>query len=182
MAPLLLLLLACDDGGAPDLEAQLAELQSTVDTLRADHEALQADHDALRAELAALQADEAALTLRADAVEAAVAEQATRLDALDAAVAGLAFAAVVRTQSFGSIPAGTHVNFVVDCEPGEVTVGGGAGFAGNLGAEELQQSYPINGAGSAATAGEVPTGWVSILKNNSGTAMVATGFVVCVQP
>lgn len=189
MAPLLLLLAACDDGGSSDLEAQLADLQATVDalqadhdTLQAEHDALQADHDAVKADLATVQADQAALAGRADTLEATVADHADRLDALDAAVAGLGFAAVVRTQTFGSIPGSTHVNFVVECEAGEVAVGGGAGFAGNLGAEEVQQSYPINADGSAATAGETPAGWVTILKNNSSTAMVATGYVVCARP
>lgn len=164
----LLLLLACDDGGSTDVDARLADLQDAV--------------DALQAELDTLRADEEALDSRADDLEAAVDGHADRLDALDAAVAGLGFDAVVRTQSFGSIPAATHVNFVVECEAGEVAVGGGAGFAGNLGAEEVQQTYPIAADGSAATDGEVPAGWVTILKNNSSTAMVATGYVVCVQP
>lgn len=171
LLPLLLLVGCADTSG---LEGQVADLSAALDDLRADHDALQAEHDALLADVGAV-AD------RASALETAVADAEGRLDGLDASVAGLGLSAVVRTQTFGSIPAGVHVVFVVECEEGEVAVGGGAGFDGNLSAEEVQQTYPIEADGTVPEAGDTPTGWVSILKNNSGTSMIATGFVVCAR-
>jgi hypothetical protein len=88
---------------------------------------------------------------------------------------------VVRTQSFGSTAAGSWTVFRVDCHAGERAVGGGAGFNGNAGKEELQQSYPAKGT-ARATDGDTPTGWFSIIKNNTGSALVSTGYVVCVSP
>lgn len=168
----LLFLVGCADTSG--LEDQVADLSAALDDLRADHDALQAEHDALLADVGAV-AD------RASALEAAVADAEGRLDGLEASLAGLGLSAVVRTQSFGSIPGGVHVVFVVDCEEGEAAVGGGAGFDGNVSAEEVQQTYPVEADGSVAEAGDIPTGWASILKNNSGTAMVGTGFAVCAR-
>jgi hypothetical protein len=89
---------------------------------------------------------------------------------------------IVRTQSFGSTPGGVHVVFRVMCEGGEVAVGGGAGFAGNGGNEELQQSYPVNAEEGAAEDGDTPAGWASIIKNNNGTPLIGTGYVLCASP
>jgi hypothetical protein len=88
---------------------------------------------------------------------------------------------VVRPQSFGSTPPGVWTVFRVDCHAGERAVGGGAGFNGNAGNEELRQSYPVKGT-VRATDGDTPTGWFSIIRNNIGVALVSIGYVVCVSP
>ncbi len=91
---------------------------------------------------------------------------------------------VVRTQS--PCPLGLTTNghcvTIPRCEAGERAVGGGAGMAGNLGDEELQQSYPIEADGTAAETGDTPVGWVAIIENKAPQMQIPTGYVVCVRP
>lgn len=89
---------------------------------------------------------------------------------------------VVRTQSFGSTPANVFTVFRVMCQNDERAVGGGAGFAGNGGNEELQQSYPVETDLSATEEGDTPAGWFSIIRNNNVSAFVSTGYAICVRP
>ncbi len=91
---------------------------------------------------------------------------------------------VVRTQSPcpGGLPTNVHCVTIPRCEAGERAVGGGAGMAGNLGDEELQQSYPIEADGTAAETGDTPVGWVAIIENKANLMQVPTGSVVCVRP
>ena len=68
------------------------------------------------------------------------------------------------------------------CEAGERAVGGGAGMAGNLGDEEVQQSYPVEADMTAAEAGDTPVGWLSIIENKAANPQVPTAYVVCARP
>lgn len=89
---------------------------------------------------------------------------------------------VARTQSFAGIPFQGFVVMRPMCEAGERAVGGGAGFDGNGGNEELQQSYPVEADMSPAEAGDTPVGWQSIIRNNNVGALNATGYAVCARP
>ena len=91
---------------------------------------------------------------------------------------------VVRTQSPcpGGLPTNVHCVTIPRCEAGERAVGGGAGMAGNLGDEELQQSYPIEADGTRAETGDTPVGWVAIIENKANSMQIPTGYVVCVRP
>ena len=89
---------------------------------------------------------------------------------------------VVRTQSLAATPANTWVVYNVQCQTGERATGGGAAFAtGPDPNDDLMWSKPVT-AGGVATNGSTPTGWVSIIKNNSASARASTGYVVCAQP
>lgn len=88
---------------------------------------------------------------------------------------------VVRTRT-GTPIAQTHYVFVMECEAGERATGGGAGFLGNVGDEEIQQSYPREANGTRAEAGDTPTGWVAIIRNNSVTPLTPIGFLICARP
>jgi hypothetical protein len=68
------------------------------------------------------------------------------------------------------------------CEAGERAVGGGAGFATNLGDEELQQSYPVEADMTAPEAGDTPVGWLSIIENKAASMQIPTAYVVCSRP
>ena len=63
---------------------------------------------------------------------------------------------VIRRDVGTSLTTNQFYVFIVDCEPGERAVGGGAGFTTNAGEEELQQSYPTAGSGQP-NEGDVPT-------------------------
>lgn len=89
---------------------------------------------------------------------------------------------VVRTQSLGATPAGEWVVYNVQCQTGERATGGGAAFAtGPDPNDSLMWSEPVTASGVAKNGG-TPTGWSSILKNNSASARASTGYVVCAQP
>jgi len=91
---------------------------------------------------------------------------------------------VVRTQSPcpGGLPTDVHCVMRPMCEAGERAVGGGAGMTGNLGNEEVQQSYPVEADMSAAEAGDTPVGWLSIIENKAPQVQVPIAYVVCARP
>ena len=91
---------------------------------------------------------------------------------------------VVRTQSPcpNGLPTNIHCVIVPRCEAGERAVGGGAGFTGNLGDEELQQSYPIEADGTRPEDGDTPVGWASIIENKANIVQIPIGYVVCASP
>ena len=89
---------------------------------------------------------------------------------------------VIRRDVGTSLTTNGFYVFIVDCEPGERAVGGGAGFTTNAGEEELQQSYPSAGTGEQPAEGDVPTAWVSIIKNYDASPQTPVGYAVCVRP
>ena len=91
---------------------------------------------------------------------------------------------VVRTQSPcpGGLPTDVHCVMRPMCEAGERAVGGGAGMTGNLGNEEVQQSYPVEADMSAAEAGDTPVGWLSIIENKAPQMQIPIAYVVCARP
>jgi hypothetical protein len=91
---------------------------------------------------------------------------------------------VVRTQSPcpGGLPQNVHCVMRPMCEAGERAVGGGAGMAGNLGDEELQQSYPVEADMTRPEDGDTPVGWLSIIENKAASMQVPTAYVVCARP
>lgn len=91
---------------------------------------------------------------------------------------------VVRTQSPcpNGLPTNVHCVTIPRCEAGERAVGGGAGMTGNLGDEELQQSYPLEADGTAAETGDTPVGWVAIIENKANSVQIPIGYVVCARP
>ena len=90
----------------------------------------------------------------------------------------------MRTQSPcpGGLPTNVHCVTIPRCEAGERAVSGGAGMAGNLGDEELQQSYPIEADGTRPEDGDTPVGWVAIIENKAAQMQIPTGYVVCARP
>jgi hypothetical protein len=104
----------------------------------------------------------------------------------DAGAAGAAGATnvVVRTQSPcpEGLPTNVHCVMRPMCDAGERAVGGGAGMTGNLGNEEVQQSYPVEADTSAAEAGDTPVGWLSIIENKAPQMQVPIAYVVCARP
>ena len=91
---------------------------------------------------------------------------------------------VVRTQSPcpGGLPTNVHCVMRPMCEAGERAVGGGAGMTGNLGDEEVQQSYPVEADMTAAETGDTPVGWLSIIENKAANTQVPIAYVVCASP
>ena len=94
---------------------------------------------------------------------------------------------VVRRVDAGPLPGGVFTFVVAKCLPGERATGGGAGFDGNGGNEIIQQSYPGTSTGTEgfrpAVSGEVPTAWVTGIKNANASAFQHTfGYVVCASP
>jgi hypothetical protein len=91
---------------------------------------------------------------------------------------------VVRTQSPcpNGLPTNVHCVMRPMCEAGERAVGGGAGFAGNLGDEELQQSYPVEADQTRPEDGDTPVGWLSIIENKANSIQIPTAYVVCASP
>ncbi len=91
---------------------------------------------------------------------------------------------VVRTQSPcpGGLPTNVHCVMRPMCEANERAVGGGAGFAGNLGDEELQQSYPVEADMTRPEDGDTPVGWLSIIENKAASLQIPTAYVVCSRP
>jgi hypothetical protein len=89
---------------------------------------------------------------------------------------------VVRRQDTGVQANGGRALFVVQCAPGERAVGGGASLTVSGTAAELQQSFPASDNGVRLMEGETPTGWESLIKNESAEATTAIGYAVCAQP
>ncbi len=90
---------------------------------------------------------------------------------------------VVRAETYTPLPPNVHRNNRVMCNAGEVAIGGGAGMTGNAGAEELQQSYPVEGDESPAETGDTPRGWWSIIENYHPTAsQTPVAYVLCARP
>jgi hypothetical protein len=91
---------------------------------------------------------------------------------------------IVRTQSPcpAGLPTDVHCVMRPMCETGERAVGGGAGMTGNLGNEEVQQSYPVEADMTAAEAGDTPVGWLSIIENKAPQMQVPIAYVVCARP
>jgi hypothetical protein len=91
---------------------------------------------------------------------------------------------LVRTQNPcpNGLPTNVHCVMRPMCEAGERAVGGGAGFTGNLGDEEMQQSYPVEADLTAAETGDTPVGWLSIIENKANSVQVPIAFVVCSRP
>ena len=89
---------------------------------------------------------------------------------------------VVRKQDTAVQANGGRALFAVQCAPGERAVGGGASLATTDKDSQLQQSFPVADNGVRLGDGETPTGWVSLIKNESGEATGATGYAVCAQP
>lgn len=80
------------------------------------------------------------------------------------------------------LPTNVHCGIIVMCEAGERAVGGGAGFNGNLGDEEMQQSYPLEADGTRPEDGDTPAGWYSIIENKAANVQIPRGYVVCARP
>lgn len=91
---------------------------------------------------------------------------------------------VVRTQSPcpGGLPTNVHCVMRPMCEAGERAVGGGAGMTGNLGNEEIQQSYPVEADMTPAETGDTPAGWLSIIENKAPQMQIPIAYVVCARP
>lgn len=90
---------------------------------------------------------------------------------------------VVRTMAPCSpLPTNEHCVARPMCQTTERAVGGGAGFTGNLGNEEMQQSYPVEADQSAAEDGDTPVGWLSIIENKAATPQSPIAYVVCARP
>ena len=91
---------------------------------------------------------------------------------------------VVRTQRPcpGGLPQDVHCVMRPMCEAGERAVGGGGGFDGNLGNEEIQQSYPVEADLTRPEDGDTPVGWLTIIENKSANPQIPTGYVVCSRP
>lgn len=89
---------------------------------------------------------------------------------------------VVRTQVADVNAAGGRALFQVLCAPGERAVGGGASTTDSLTAAELQQSFPVGDNGVRLGEGQTPTGWQTLVKNDSASTTSATGYAVCARP
>jgi hypothetical protein len=89
---------------------------------------------------------------------------------------------VVRTESTDVNGAGGRALFQVLCAPGERAVGGGASTTDSLTAAELQQSFPVGDNGVRLSEGQTPTGWQTLVKNDSASTTSATGYAVCARP
>jgi hypothetical protein len=89
---------------------------------------------------------------------------------------------VVRSQDTEVQAAGGRALFQVPCAPGERAVGGGASLTISTTAAELQQSFPVADNGARVGDGQTPTGWVSLIKNESAEATGATGYAICARP
>jgi hypothetical protein len=124
---------------------------------------LQEDLVALEQEHATLQQSHAALAAKVEALEESISPPEI----------------VVRVHE-GTPIQGVHYTFVMDCDAGQIAIGGGAGFTGNLGSEELQQSYPRSGT-SRPNDGDVPTGWIAIIENYHANPQTPIGYVVCAK-
>jgi hypothetical protein len=70
--------------------------------------------------------------------------------------------------------------FQVQCAVGERAVGGGASLAVSGAPAALEQSFPIGDGAARVPDGETPTGWESVIRNDSGADTDATGYAVCV--
>jgi len=88
---------------------------------------------------------------------------------------------VVRKQDTAVQANGGRALFAVQCAPGERAVGGGASLATTDKDSQLQQSFPVDDGG-VGTDGATPTGWESLIKNESGEATTASGYAVCARP
>ena len=89
---------------------------------------------------------------------------------------------VVRTQSLAATPANRGLSTTYTARPASGRLGAGPpSRTGPDPNDDLMWSKPVT-AGGVATNGSTPTGWVSIIKNNSASARASTGYVVCAQP
>lgn len=86
---------------------------------------------------------------------------------------------VVRSSTMLVRAPGGRALFQVQCVPGERAVGGGAGFASIDTTGQLEQSFPVGDGASALRDGDTPTGWASLIRNDSNVNADATGYAVC---
>ncbi len=89
--------------------------------------------------------------------------------------------AVIRFVEFTTPKESFSGQYGADCEPGEIAVGGGAGYTSSPGSlERVIYSGPTAGEGFPKQ-GEVPTGWDGALYNSEGAAKDGRVYVVCAK-
>jgi hypothetical protein len=71
--------------------------------------------------------------------------------------------------------------FQVQCALGERAVGGGASLTTSGAAASLEQSFPIGDGAVRLGEGDTPTGWESLIRNDSDATTDATGYAVCAE-
>jgi hypothetical protein len=87
------------------------------------------------------------------------------------------FGTITVKTTLGTVPAANQAGDIVDCASGEVAIGGGASFGPDNGTGEgnvwLESSRPD------PVSGSTPTGWLSIVNNESGVAQSVTFYAEC---
>ena len=90
---------------------------------------------------------------------------------------------VIRAINFKTAKETFSGQSTVLCEPGQVAVGGGAGYEGSPGGieEGLVYSAPAAGPEGYPVGGEVPTGWASSLYNAANSSKIGHLYAVCAK-
>ena len=91
---------------------------------------------------------------------------------------------VIRAANSQPVGQGTTVTTRVNCQAGEVAVGGGAGLTNGFTDDVIfWSSRPVDSLGNS-TAGNVPTGWIGSMQHLGGHAgnYSYSVWVVCVSP
>jgi hypothetical protein len=90
---------------------------------------------------------------------------------------------VVTRRTDNLVPNGAAERHVVQCNAGEVAVGGGAGFGGVAFDDRIILfSEPIEADGTIPEAGDRPTGWSAGGGNVSGFPQVINVHALCASP
>jgi hypothetical protein len=89
---------------------------------------------------------------------------------------------IVRRSSAPIQGSGGRALFQVQCAPGERAVGGGAALTTGGAAAQLQASFPVGVNGVLLGDDSTPTGWQSLIRNDSPDATEADGYAVCARP
>jgi hypothetical protein len=89
---------------------------------------------------------------------------------------------VVRHSTSPIQGSGGRVLFQVQCAAGERAVGGGAALTIGGAAAQLQASFPVGLNGVLLGDDSTPTGWQSLIRNDSPDATAADGYAVCARP
>jgi len=95
--------------------------------------------------------------------------------------AGQLSSAVIRFKEFTASKEDFSGQYTAKCNPGEVAVGGGAGFTSSPGSgERLIYSGPVSGEGFP-DEGEIPDGWDGSLYNSEPAPKKGRVYVVCAK-
>jgi hypothetical protein len=89
---------------------------------------------------------------------------------------------VITRRQDQTIPASSNLGTTVQCETGEVAVGGGAGITGPLDQTAIFSSEPRESDGSAPEDGDVSTGWRGTGINGTAIPQVMNVYVLCASP